>query len=129
MVIGRYAERATRMGTRRRRNGHLIFKSDGESSIKAVRDRLAGKVGGRIVLEQPAQGESQSDGTVEEAGKTVREFVRLLQDVLESNLQIKIGTREPIMQWTVRWAAMLVTRYLVGKRWSHSPGKETRSTM
>ena len=49
--------------------GHLIFKSDGESSIKAVRDRLAKKIGGRVVLEQPAQGESQSNGTVEEAGK------------------------------------------------------------
>ena len=34
---------------------------------------------------------------------------------MESNLQIKIGTREPILQWAVRWAAMLVTRYLVGK--------------
>ena len=75
--------------------GHLIFKSDGESSIKAVRDRLAKKIGGRVVLEQPAQGESQSNGTVEEAGKTIREFVRLLKDVLESNLQSKIGTREP----------------------------------
>ena len=66
-------------------------------------------------MEQPAQGESQSNGTVEEAGKTVREFVRLLKDVLESNLQVKIGTREPMLQWVVKWAAMLVTRYLVGK--------------
>ena len=74
---------------------HLIFKSDGESSIKAVRDKLARKMGGRIVMEQPAQGESQSNGTVEEAGKIVREFVRLVKDVLESNLQVKIGTREP----------------------------------
>ena len=66
-------------------------------------------------MEQPAQGESQSNGTVEEAGKTVREFVRPLKDVVESNLQVKIGTREPILQWAVRWAAMIVTRYLVGK--------------
>ena len=28
---------------------------------------------------------------------------------------MNIGTREPILQWAVRWAAMLVTRYLVGK--------------
>ena len=73
------------------------------------------KVGGKVATEQPAQGESQSNGVIEEAGKTVREFVRLLKDVLESNMQTKIGTREPIMQWAVRWAAMLVSRYLVGK--------------
>ena len=34
----------------------LIFKSDGEASIKAVRDKLAMKLGGKIATEQPAQG-------------------------------------------------------------------------
>ena len=34
--------------------------------------------GGIVVQEGPAVGESQSNGRVEEAGKTVREFVRVL---------------------------------------------------
>ena len=53
-------------------NSHLIFKSDGENAIKIVRDKLARQIGGKVVTESPAQGESQSNGTVEEAGKTVR---------------------------------------------------------
>ena len=53
-------------------SSHMIFKSDGEASIRLIRDRLAKQHGGKIVMESPAQGESQSNGTVEEAGKTVR---------------------------------------------------------
>ena len=33
--------------------GHVIFKSDGESSIRRVRDKLAKAIGGRVVLESP----------------------------------------------------------------------------
>ena len=50
-------------------SSHMIFKSDGEASIKVVRERLARQVGGKVVMESPAQGESQSNGLVEEAGK------------------------------------------------------------
>ena len=87
----------------------------GSQQLRPYGTVLAMKVGGKVAIEQPAQGGSQSNGTIEEAGKTIREFVRLLKDVLESNMQTKFGTREPIMQWAVRWSAMLVSRYLVGK--------------
>ena len=53
-------------------SSHMIFKSDGEASIKVVRDKLARQLGGKVVTESPTQGESQSNGLVEEAGKTVR---------------------------------------------------------
>ena len=36
--------------------GHVIFKSDGESSIKRVRDKLAKAIGGRVVIESPPKG-------------------------------------------------------------------------
>ena len=65
--------------------GHLIFKkSDGESAVTAVRDALAKQQGGRIVIDRLPKGESQSNGAVEEAGKTVREFVNLMRDVVEA---------------------------------------------
>ena len=78
------------MGTPRRRNNHMIFKSDGEASIKVVRDRLARQLGGKVVTESPAQGESQSNGLVEEAGKTVREFARVFKDVIETKARAKV---------------------------------------
>ena len=96
-------------------SSHLIFKSDGESSIKVVRDKLARQMGGKVVVESPAQGESQSNGLVEEAGKTVREFARLFKDVIESKPRMKIKSKDPILMWAIRWAAMVTSRYLVGK--------------
>ena len=93
----------------------MIFKSDGENAIKIVRDKLARQIGGKVVTESPAQGESQSNGTVEEAGKTVREFVRVLKDVIETNTREKIKSKDAILMWAIRWAAMVTSRYLVGK--------------
>ena len=65
--------------------------------------------------EQPPVGEHQSNGTAEEAGRTVRDPAR----VLEIQLQLKIGREieadEPVMSWLIRWAAMSVSRFLVGK--------------
>ena len=55
--------------------GHIILKSDGERSIVALRTALAKFHGGKVVPEDPPRGEIQSNGTVEEAGKTVRELV------------------------------------------------------
>ena len=59
-------------------SGCLIAKCDNENSIKAVRDKVAKYHGGRVIPENPEKGESQSNGRVEEAGKTVREFTRVL---------------------------------------------------
>ena len=50
----------------------LIFKCDAENAIVIVRDAVPKYHGGRVVPEGPAKNESQSNGKVEEAGKTVR---------------------------------------------------------
>ena len=38
-------------------SSHLIFKPDGEASIKVVKDKLARQIGGKVVTGSPAQGE------------------------------------------------------------------------
>lgn len=95
--------------------GHIILKSDGERSIVAVREALAKYHGGKVVPESPPRGESQSNGVVEEAGKTIREFVRVLKDQVEEKASIKLECAEVLTAWMVRWAAMVCSRYLVGK--------------
>ena len=52
--------------------GRIIMKSDGESSIKAVRNAVMKFHGGVTVPEQPARGESQSNGSVEESARIVQ---------------------------------------------------------
>ena len=96
-------------------NSHMIFKSDGEASIKVVRDKLARQMGGNVVTESPAQGESQSNGFVEEAGKTVINVVRVFKDVIETKIRATIKSKDALLMWVIRWAAMVTSRYLVGK--------------
>ena len=93
----------------------LIIKSDGEPAIVAVREALARCHGGRITPEQPPAGEHQSNGAAEEAGKTVRDHARVLKIDLQKRLGRKISFGEPIMPWLIRWAAMAVSRFKVGK--------------
>ena len=71
--------------------------------------------GGVVIPEESATNESQSNGRAEEAGKTVREFIRVLKKQLEDKANMKLAGDEPILQWMTRWAAMLCSRFLVGK--------------
>ena len=95
--------------------GHIIVKTDGERAIVAVRDALAKYHGGRVILEAPPRGESQSNGTVEEAGKTIREYTRVLKEQIEHKANLKLACTDVIVLWMIRWAAMLCSRYAVGK--------------
>ena len=95
-------------------NGHVIFKSDGESSIEAVKAALAKKLGGKVVLDRPPKGESQSNSVAEEGGKMVREFVKLMRDVTESKANVKLDGSHAIIYWMIRWAAVALTRFMVG---------------
>ena len=94
--------------------GHIIAKSDGERAIVAVREALAKFHGGTVVPEAPAKGESPSNGAIEEAGKTVREFVRVYRDQIQENAKITILSDSVLLQWMIRWAAMAGSRFKVG---------------
>ena len=50
------------------------------------------KWGGEIVPENSPKGESQSNGATEEAGKTVREMVRVFKEQLEFHADMKLGS-------------------------------------
>ena len=103
------------VGTSGWRWRHIILKSDGERSIVALRTALAKFHGEKVVPEDPPRGESQSNGTVEEAGKTVREFVRVLREHVQDKAEVELGASDVIVLWMVRWAAMMVSRFLVWK--------------
>ena len=95
--------------------GHILIKTDGERSILAVRDALAQYHGGKVVPETPPRGESQSNGAIEEAGKTVREYARVLKEHVEDKAQIQLASTDVLVMWMIRWSAMLLSRYSVGK--------------
>jgi len=96
-------------------SGHIIMKSVNENAIKSLRDAVARLLGGRVIPENPPQGESQSIGRIEESGKTIRGFVKVMKSQIEDKADITIEGKDIITQWMIRWAAMLPSRFLVGK--------------
>ena len=96
-------------------NGHIILKSDNENAIKALTNAVGNLLGGRVVPEHPPKGESQSNGKVEETCKTVRGFMKVLKSQLEENTGVELDGRDNIVQWMIRWSAMLPSRFMVGK--------------
>ena len=68
-----------------------------------------------MAAEQPPAREHQANGLVEETGRTIRDQARVLKLHMEPKIQREILEYEPIMPWLVRWAAMSVSRFLVGK--------------
>jgi len=95
-------------------DNELILKSDGEPAIRAVREKLATYHGGKITPEQPPTGESQSNGKVEEAGKTVRSMAKVFKDMIEERTGGELASDSKIIHWLVRWVAMLYSRYKIG---------------
>ena len=92
----------------------LILKSDGEPAIVAVREAIARFHGGQISPEQSATGESQSKGKAEVSGKVIRGMVKVFKDQLEYKTKMAIASSDTIMQWLVKWAAMIYSRFKVG---------------
>ena len=91
----------------------LIMKTDGEPAIKSVGEALSRYLGGSVTPEHPPAGQSQSNGAVEEAGKTVREIMRVYKCQLEDKIG-KLEDEEIIYQWMARWAAMAYNRFQQG---------------
>ena len=81
----------------------------------ALRDAVAKFHGGRIVPELPPRGHHQSNGLVEEAGKTTREYCRVLKLQIEACSGHTLEATADLSQWLIRWAAMLISRYSVGR--------------
>ena len=97
------------------RGQDLIMKNDQEPSIEAVRKAVTALRVGKTIPEGSARGESQSNGRAEDAGRRVREYARVLKEQMEDKMQGVIDAEDPIMQWLVRWAAMMMNRCSVGQ--------------
>ena len=90
----------------------LILKSDNEAVMISVREALGRYLGGSITPENIRVGESQSNGAVENACKTIKEL-----KVYKCQLEERIGSIEDdsfVMLWMARWSAMAYNRYQQG---------------
>ena len=73
----------------------------------ALQEKLGKYHGGVTVPEGPPVGESQANGRVEEAGKTIREFAKVYKDKIEFEINEVLPSEATVVQWLLRWAAMV----------------------
>ena len=81
---------------------------------KATPSAVGKLLDGRAVPEHPPRGESQANGAVEEAGKSCRGLVKVYKDQMEYKAGIKLLDTDVVLQWAVRWAAMVHSRFMIG---------------
>ena len=65
----------------------LIVKTDGKRANVALPEALAKEHGGLTTPEQPPNAEHAANGRVEQAGRTIRDMVRVLKFQLEANIE------------------------------------------
>ena len=56
--------------------------------------------------------------------RIVREYTRVFKEQLEDRAKMTLRADALITQWMLRWAAMLVSRYLVGSKMGEPGMKE-----
>ncbi len=77
----------------------LIMRSDGEASIIALKREVAELHKLECSFEQPPRGESRGNGLIEECGKTIREFDRIMKFQIEDRARTIVGTEDAIFPW------------------------------
>ena len=64
--------------------------------------------------ERPPPGESQANDLIDEAGKGGREITKVMKERMGATAHMKVEPQDVILQWVVRWAAMLQSRFQKG---------------
>ena len=92
-----------------------MVKTDGESSIVALREALAKYHGGVVTPETPPPtGESQARGSAEDNGRRMRSLIQVYLNQLEEKANIKLQATDSILLLLIRWVAIAYSRYKLG---------------
>ena len=93
----------------------IIFKSDQEPAILALKDEVKRMLNQDVIMEASPVGESQSNGRIENAVRRVKGQLRTMKEGLDYRYGARIPASHPILPWIPRQAAATLTMYSVGK--------------
>jgi len=93
----------------------FILKTDNEPALIDLRQGIAEKLKGQILVEKPPKGESQSNGSVENAVKLVKGLLRTYRMALERRIDGTLPTFHPVMGWMIEHVGESISKYMVGK--------------
>ena len=94
-------------------NRKIILVSDGEPAILALKGRIIEERVAETVPEETPVGEHEAN-LAEGAVRRVREHTRVLISSLETKAKGELDRNGAVIQWAVRWAAMMLNCFKVG---------------
>ena len=89
----------------------IVFKSDGEPAIKALKEAVRCEISADVIPEESPVGDHSANGDIENAIKQVQGQIRTMKDALESRYGERIPRDSHTLPWLVMHAATTITRY------------------
>ena len=89
----------------------MVFKSDGEAAIKALKEAVKSELGIEVVVEESPVGDHAANGVAEAAVKQVQGQIRATKDALEARYECRISGNHHVIPWLVMHAANVMTMY------------------
>ena len=93
----------------------VILKSDGESSIKALKDAVKNSVDLNLGVEVSPVGDSRANGEIERAIKTVQGQVRTLKSALDEHYKTEFNEDHVLLPRLIAYAASLISKFTSGE--------------
>ena len=95
--------------------GHrkVILKSDGESSMTALKDAVNASCDVSMGVEVSPMGDSQANGDVERAIRTVQGQVRTMKSALDGNYKTEFGDNHALIPWLVSYASPIINKFTI----------------
>ena len=96
----------------------IILKCDNEPSTKALQDMVIHAcVGVEVIPQRPPEGDHMANGCVEMAVREVKRQCRTLRISAGHNTSVRIAEDSPLLSWLPRFAAQVMNKMRIGKRW------------
>ena len=96
------------------RDSKILYKSDQEPALLDVINLVSTSRAAPMVPEQSPVGDSQGNGSIENAVEQVKGAIRRIKSNLESRLGKRLPLRHLAMPWLVQHACFCINRFLVG---------------
>ena len=89
----------------------IIFKSDGEPAIKALKEAIKNELAIEVIMEESPVGDHAANGDVESAVRQVQGQIRTMKDALESRCGQRLPRDSHALPWLVAHAAATIARF------------------
>ena len=95
--------------------GHrkVTLKSDGESAITALKDAVKASCDVSMGVEVSPMGDSQANGDVERAIRTVQGQVRTMKSALDVNYKTEFWENHALIPWLVSYASSIINKFTI----------------